>query len=88
MSHRLNGQALKLRKEQDMVEADLTCCNDGSGALILSLSGDWLLANELPLPAKVLDQCRASPEIRHISFDTLQSGKVGQRFSYLSPEPY
>ncbi len=57
-----------------MVQADFTCGNDGSGALILSLSGDWLLANELPVPTKVLDECRTSPEIRSISFDSLQLG--------------
>jgi phospholipid/cholesterol/gamma-HCH transport system permease protein len=58
-----------------MLQAELTWTNDGSETLMLSFSGDWLLANELPLPAKVLDHCRTAPEIRHISFDTRQLGR-------------
>jgi len=67
-------------ERQDMVQAELTWSNDGSEALMLSFSGDWLLANELPLPTKVLDQCRAAPEIRRISFDAGQLGRWDSAF--------
>jgi phospholipid/cholesterol/gamma-HCH transport system permease protein len=58
-----------------MIQAELTWNNDESESLMLSFSGDWLLANELPMPSKVLDQCRAAPEIRSISFDAGHLGR-------------
>lgn len=63
-----------------MVQAELTWSNDGSEVLMLSFSGDWLLVNELPLPKKVLDQCRVAPEIRSISFDAGQLGRWDSAF--------
>ena len=58
-----------------MVQAELTWSNDGSGALLLFLSGDWLLVNELPMLTKIIDECRTAPEIRYISFDSRNLGK-------------
>lgn len=63
-----------------MIQAELTWNNDESESLMLSFSGDWLLANELPMPSKVLDQCRAAPEIRSISFDAGQLGRWDSAF--------
>jgi phospholipid/cholesterol/gamma-HCH transport system permease protein len=75
VSHCLNGLVPKQWKELDMVKSDLTWRNDGNGTLIFSFTGDWLLANELPVPTKLLAECRTTPGIRSISFDSRQLGK-------------
>ncbi len=63
-----------------MSQPELTWSSDGSGTLLLSLSGDWVLANELPVPDTVLNACRSAPEITQISFDTRQIGSWDSAF--------
>ncbi|MDD2337532.1 MAG: ABC transporter permease [Geobacteraceae bacterium] len=58
-----------------MGQAALTWSNNESGTLILSFSGDWVLANDLPVPAKVLDIGRNASEVRQVTFDTQKLGK-------------
>ena len=58
-----------------MSAAALTCDNNDHNALAITLSGDWLLGQELPAPDPVLDGLRQSPKPALVTFDT---GALGQ----------
>ncbi len=57
-----------------MAQAKLTCCAGENGTLLISLSGDWLLASDIPASTKVFDQCGPAPEIHRVAFDSGQLG--------------
>lgn len=57
-----------------MAQAKLIRNADENGTVLLSLSGDWVLANDLPAPAAVIEQCVSVPGFHRISFDTRQLG--------------
>lgn len=53
----------------------LTVNEDPDGVLRIALSGDWLLAKELPGPDPILDRLRKAPRIAHVLFETTNLGE-------------
>jgi len=58
----------------DMIPAALSVTEADQGALLVSLSGDWLLGRELPAPDPVFDRLRQSPRPTPLSFDSQSLG--------------
>ena len=52
------------------MNAALTCDNNSEDSLAVSLTGDWLLGNNLPGPDPVLDSLRQSPAPATMVFET------------------
>jgi len=57
-----------------MNPAALSVTEVDQGALLVSLSGDWLLESDLPAPDPVLDSLRQSPGPTSLSFDSQSLG--------------
>ncbi len=57
-----------------MNPAALSVAEVDQGALLVSLSGDWLLEGDLPAPDPVLDSLRHSPAPTSLSFDSQSLG--------------
>jgi len=57
-----------------MSPAALSVAEVDQGALLVSLSGDWLLESDLPAPDPVLDSLRQSPGPTSLSFDSQSLG--------------
>ncbi len=57
-----------------MNPAALSVAEVDQGALLVSLSGDWLLESDLPAPDPVLDSLRHSPAPTSLSFDSQSLG--------------
>ena len=58
----------------DMIPAALSVTEADQCALLVSLSGDWLLGRELPAPDPVFDRLRQSPRPTPLSFDSQSLG--------------
>jgi phospholipid/cholesterol/gamma-HCH transport system permease protein len=56
------------------MNAALTCGSNGEDALAVSLTGDWLLGNNLPGPDPVLDSLRQLPTPATMVFETASLG--------------
>lgn len=56
------------------MNAALTCDNNSEDSLAVSLTGDWLLGNNLPGPDPVLDSLRQSPAPASMVFETASLG--------------
>jgi phospholipid/cholesterol/gamma-HCH transport system permease protein len=56
------------------MNAALTCDNNSEDSLAVSLTGDWLLGNNLPGPDPVLDSLRQLPTPATMVFDTASLG--------------
>lgn len=63
-----------------MAQPELTWSSGENGEFLLAFVGDWVLAKQLPGSTKVLDECRAAPEIHQLSFDTRQLGRWDSAF--------
>ncbi len=57
-----------------MNPASLSMTDSDQGALLVSLTGDWLLGSELPGPDPVLDRFRQSPRPASLAFDAESLG--------------
>ena len=58
-----------------MSKAALSLVEGDQESLAISLSGDWLLAGELPGPDPVLDRLRTSPKPTSLAFDSQELGE-------------
>jgi phospholipid/cholesterol/gamma-HCH transport system permease protein len=57
-----------------MTAASIACDSEASGALRVSLSGDWLLGQNLPGPDPVLDRLRQAPKPGNVEFEAAALG--------------
>ncbi|MDH3510119.1 MAG: ABC transporter permease [Gammaproteobacteria bacterium] len=57
-----------------MNAAAIACDSSASGALRVSLSGDWLLGQNLPGPDPVLDRLRQAPKPGNVEFEAAALG--------------
>ena len=58
-----------------MTAAALTCDKNNNNALAITLSGNWLLGEELPGPDPVLDRLRQTPKPSNVTFE---AGALGE----------
>ena len=57
-----------------MAAATIACVSDASGALEVSLSGDWLLGQQSPGPDLILDRLRQTPRPGNVAFASTDLG--------------
>ena len=57
-----------------MAAATIACVSNASGALEVSLSGDWLLGQQSPGPDLILDRLRQTPRPGNVAFASTDLG--------------
>ena len=57
-----------------MSTATIALDNSTDGEVMVTLTGEWLLGNDLPGPDPILDRLRHTPKPDHLRFDTAELG--------------
>jgi phospholipid/cholesterol/gamma-HCH transport system permease protein len=63
-----------LQPNKNMTAATIACDSSASGALMVSVGGDWLLGQNLPGPDPILDRLRQTPKPGNVSFESAGLG--------------